>query len=425
MTLGLTLYRGVTMALSPLAGPLLSRRVRAGKETAGNLPRRLGYDLAPRPLGQLVWLHGASVGESEIALALGKALAAARPDLDLLLTSQTLTSACRLEPRLSPRARYQIAPVDTPGAAQRFVTHWRPDLAVFCEGDIWPNLLGALERRGTAIALVNARMTAGSLRRWERWPASARQVFSRFDTLLAADQATADGLTRIIGQPVVTPGNIKAAIPPPPADPTTLSAFRETFLKAAPCFVAASTHAGEEALVLDAWQAAGCPGRLVLAPRHPERGGEIASMLAARGLAYIQRSRDAGVPPPDHVLLADTLGELGLWYGLADLVYLGGGHTPGIGGHNPFEPVRLGAPVVSGPRVHNFEAVMQRFAEAGALQFVEDDDALKELFWRVGRGDAVLAPDKARLAAIEAQSRGPFDVTLKALLAHLPETVCT
>ena len=413
MRLGERLYRTATATLSPLVGSLLRQRVRRGREAQGRLNERHAQDLPPRPAGQLAWLHGASVGESLMLVELGRALLARHPQLSLLMTSQTQTSAALLADRLPARTIHQMAPVDTPAIARRFVSHWQPGLVIMAEGEIWPNLLAEADRAGAALALVNARMTRKTLDGWARWPDTARQVFSRFDLLLAADPSTAEGLSGLAGRKVACPGNLKTALPPPAAEPTQLETLRQDFVAGRTCLVAASTHPGEEELLLDALSGISPRPALILAPRHPERGDTLAELCRAAGYTTAQRSRGEPATGETDILLADTLGELGLWYALADLVYLGGGHGEGIGGHNPLEPVGLGRPVLTGPLVHNFETVMARLERDGALERVDAAALPRRLAEALS--DGMAAPSRELLNALASEAQAPMLATLDAL----------
>ncbi len=378
MTPALRLYRALTVLLSPFAGMWLRRRALRGKEDPRRIGERFGRTRAVRPPGPLVWLHGASVGEGLMLRSLALGVAAAKPETAVLITTQTQTAASLLAPAPAGVGAWiqQMAPIDTPGAVRRFVRHWSPDLAVFGEGEIWPNLIFETGRAGAKTALVNARMSARALAGWRRRPGSARALFGRFDLILAADERTGDGLSALLGRPVSALGNVKASAPPLDAPPGALEAF-QTVLADRPVFLAASTHPGEEALALEA--RAILRDRFpdlftIIAPRHPERAEEIAALAAGCKTRF--RSQTPRPSADTDVFIADTIGEMGIWYRLANAVYLGGGHAPGVGGHNPIEPARLGKTALSGPSVANFEPVFERLAAAGAARFVDDAPAL-------------------------------------------------
>ena len=353
MTPVLGLYRALTAAAEPLLPWLLRSRVREGREDPARLPERLGRDDGERPPGRLIWLHGASVGEGLSLLPLVEALRTAVPDAALLVTSGTVTAASLLLRRLPDGVLHRFAPLDAPAAAARFVAQWRPDLAVFAESEVWPNLLRAVRRGGGRTALVSARLSQASLDGWSRAPGSARAVFGGYDLVLAQDDATAEALRRL-GARDDGRLNLKLAGGELPADPQALAALRAASA-GRPVLLAASTHPGEEAAALDAFLAlADRPDApwLVIAPRHPHRGVEIAALAAGRGFPVTRQG--AGEPfGRAAVHVADVVGELGLWFRLALSVFLGGSLPAGIGGHNPVEPARLGAPVISGPHRDN------------------------------------------------------------------------
>ncbi|MCI4643729.1 MAG: 3-deoxy-D-manno-octulosonic acid transferase [Hyphomonadaceae bacterium] len=421
MSLGRVLYGLATRSLGLALPLLLSARVRSGKEDTARLNERRARALPPRPPGRLVWLHGASVGESMVLLGLAERLLD-RDDISVLMTSQTLTSANMLATRLPDRTFHQMAPIDTPAIAQRFIRHWRPDLVVFAEGEIWPNLLREAAQSGAGMALVNARMTEKSREGWARWPGFARTVFARFDVILAADIGTAGALESLSGKPVGLPGNLKAALPPPLASTEELDMLKASFLAERPCLLAASTHPGEESVFLDAVETLSPRPALILAPRHPERADAIMTDLAARGLKTARRSKGDTPTGETDILLADTIGEMGLWYRLADAVFLGGATAEGIGGHNPIEPLQLGKRVITGPHGFNFSEVFPELEAAGALCIANDRNALRTLVEAELSGTA--APiDKVRLDGFFARAARPMDETLATLRTLLlPET---
>lgn len=415
MTPALHAYRVLTRAASPFLGGLMKRRVRKGKEDYGRLNERFARNMPRRAGGgPLVWLHGASVGESQLLLELGQRLLAARPDLMLLFTSQTQTSARLVGPALPDRAIHLMAPLDTPAIAKRFIQHWQPDLCIFGESEIWPNLLLEAEKAGSRRALVNARMTDRTARGWQRWRGAFQRLVGRLDVVLSADTDTSRRLESLLGRPVQSTGNMKSAMPPPSASHVELQRLRETFLGARQCLLAASTHEGEEAIFLDAIKEAG-DAALVIAPRHPERGGDVEALLKERGLTYARRSRGEVPNSRTRVLLADTMGEMGLWYRLADAVFLGGGHAPGVGGHNPLEPVRLGRPVVTGADVFNFAAMMQDLERRKLVRRLKTPKA-------IGRALRTMEPpSQEAIDALNREADAPMTLTLEALLPLLPE----
>lgn len=413
MTPALFTYRLATRLAAPLLGFALQARANNGKEDFLRLNERLARRLPPRRPGPLVWLHGASVGESRVLLELGRRLSAARPGIMLVFTSQTLTSARLMGKEIPESAIHAMAPVDTPMAARRFIQHWKPDLCIFAEGEIWPNLILEAGKAGSRRALVNARMTDASADGWARFKGLFRTLIGSFDVILAADTDTGARLQRLLGRAVRSPGNLKSAQSPPDANPVDLSRIATTFVNGRRCYVAASTHPGEEELFLDATERF-TDAALIIVPRHPERGAEIAELLKARRLPFARRSKGEAPSMRDRVLLADTMGEMGLWFRLATAVYLGGGHAADVGGHNPLEPVRLRRPVLTGPSVFNFATMFADLEARGLVRTVTDSGDLA-----AGLVDPPVVTEDA-VAALEAEADAPMNATLEALLPLIP-----
>jgi 3-deoxy-D-manno-octulosonic-acid transferase len=373
----LGLYRGATRLALPLARRHLQARARRGKEDPARLEERLGTASKPRPGGPLVWLHAASVGESLSLLPLIEALRAGRPSLSLLLTTGTVTSARLMEDRLPEGVLHQFAPLDLPGAHARFLDHWRPDLALIVESELWPNLILAAGARGLPLALVNARMSERSFRRWRLVPGPSRRLLAGFTLCLAQSEADAARLRALGALDVRVPGNLKHAAPPLAVDPHALAALGAA-LGERPVWLAASTHPGEEEMVAAAQRRllAGRPDLLaVIVPRHPARGSDIAAMLAADGLAVTRRGQGGLPGPGSQVYVADTLGELGLFYRVAACAFIGGSLVR-HGGQNPLEAARLGCPPLFGPHMDNFPDIAALLLQARGAIRVEDADDL-------------------------------------------------
>lgn len=414
MTPALFTYRLATRVAAPVLGLVLKARASRGKEDILRLNERLAKRLPPRRPGPLVWLHGASVGESRVLLELGRRIIAERPGVMLLFTSQTLTSARLMGKEIPESAIHAMAPVDTPMAARRFIAHWKPDLCIFAEGEIWPNLIFESGKAGARRALVNARMTDKSAEGWMRFSGLFRTLTGNFDVVLAADAETSARLEGLLKRAIRVPGNLKSAQSPPEANPVDLTRLKTGFINGRRCFVAASTHAGEEELFLDATDRF-TEAALIIVPRHPDRGDEIANLLKARRLSFARRSKGDIPGPRDRVILADTMGEMGLWLRLADVVYLGGGHADSVGGHNPLEPVRLRKPVLTGPSVFNFASMMADLESRGLVRTVHDAGNLA-----AGLADPPNVTEAA-VTSLEADADAPMIATLEALLPLIPK----
>lgn len=407
-TLPLALYAAATGLMEPLAPVLLRSRAKAGKEDPARLNERLGRTTTPRPDGSLIWLHGVSVGESLSLLPLIDALKTRRPATTLLVTSGTVTSAALLAQRLPKGVIHQFAPVDSPGVAARFLDHWRPSAALFVESELWPNLILAAKARGVRLALLSARMTDKSARGWTRAPASAAAVLAAFDLILPQDAATADRLSRL-GARIGPQLNLKLTGPGPPVDGGLIATLKPA-IGGRKVVLAASTHRGEEPLIAQAVRAAAPEALLIVAPRHPDRGPQVAADLAGLGFNVARRAAAEPLTPTTTAYVADTLGELGALFALADVVVMGGGFVEGIGGHNPLEPARLGRAIITGPHAFNARDIYtEMFDEAAAIE-ARDASALTRhvrgllTYPLIARrtGEAALAYANRQGAALEA-----------------------
>lgn len=414
---GLSLYRWASGALAPLAPALLKRRAARGKEDKARLDERLARSDAPRPSGALIWLHGASVGESRITLAIARALCEARADLSILLTSGTMTSAKLIAEHKPERAVHQFLPVDTPAAARAFAARWAPDVAAFAESELWPNLIIETARTGAAMALINARMNEKSLQGWARFPESAAWLLGCFDWIGAADQATAQGLTRLSGRDIPMTGSLKLLAGAPDA---ALAEHFKAGVGARPAFIAGSTHPGEEAIALDALQrlrAERADTLLLLAPRHPERRQAVLGLIEHAGLRAALRSTGAAPSHDDAVWLIDTMGELPAAYAASPAALVGGSLIQGIGGHTPVEATLAGAGVICGPYWASFEDIYDAYRAHDAVSVVRDAPALAEAVRAIWSGDG---PDaQAGQAAIAALQGPGLDAVAAQILALL------
>ena len=419
--LALKTYRALTRTLAPLAPLALDHRARRGKEDAARRSERLGVASRPRPAGPLAWVHAASVGELNAVLPLIERLVDVRSDLNVLVTTGTVTSAAIAASRLPTRSFHQYAPIDTPQTVRAFLDHWKPDLAVFTESDIWPNLLMATADRGTPMALVNGRMSRRSSRRWRRRRRVAKQLFGLFSIVLAQNSQLAR-LFALLGAPkTMDAGNLKVDAPAPPVDRLELARMQR-LIGDRPLLIAASTHDGEERIVANAHRIIReyVPDLLtIIAPRHPSRGEQLAAELAADGFIVARRSTRTDPEASTDIYLGDTIGELGVFYSLGKVVFLGGSLVP-HGGQNPIEAIRLGCAVMSGPHRQNFAEIYGRLQNAGAVAQVNDSQELASGALRLLREGA--ARDVAQRAAegVLQDMGGALEKSLAALLPLLP-----
>lgn len=418
----LWLYLALTARGAGHGRRVLQRRLAQGREDPERIGEREGIPSLPRPDGRLIWFHAASVGESLSLLEVIRRLGEHDKALNFLITTGTVSSAGILAARLPDRCQHQFVPLDIRPFVQRFLDHWRPDLAVWTESEFWPSLILATQARGTPLVLVNARMSERSARRWRWMPGAARRILAAFRAVQAQDDVTAAALRRLGVAPdrLAVTGTLKEGMPPLPCNEVERVRLSRK-IGDRPVWAAASTHPGEEEIVAEAHaKASQSVLRLmvILAPRHPERGNEIAATLRARGFNVAQRSAGQDPQPETAVYLADTLGELGLWYRLAPVSFVGGSLVD-RGGHNPFEPAALGSAIIHGPHVRNFADIYARLDAAGAARQVRDVATLITAVTDLSRPDR-RAP--MAYAAWELSSSGA-DVTDKALaliLDHLP-----
>jgi 3-deoxy-D-manno-octulosonic-acid transferase len=394
MTGALRLWLGLTRALPGLFRSASRRAHRRQGADPARFAERLGQPSHPRPEGPVLWFHAASLGEvaqiRDLALALASAQGAA-----LLVTTTTQAGADWVA-RSLPEAIHQFCPLDTPAAVQGFLDHWRPMAGVFVESDLWPRLILACHAQGTPLILLNARAS----RTRARLPRSMAALLAPFRLVTCRTEAVAADL-RALGLPagrIHVTGDLKASAPPLKIDPMEAGLLAST-IGARPVWIAASTHAGDEAAVLAAQATlAATPDRplLIWAPRHPRRAGAIMAAARAQGLAVAQRSADQAITPEIAIYLADTMGELGTLFALSPVVFLGGSFGP-EGGHNPFEPAQLGKAVLTGPHVRNFADAFAGMIEAGGALTVQDGDDLARTVGRLLQGKAAQAQgDRAR-----------------------------
>jgi 3-deoxy-D-manno-octulosonic-acid transferase len=414
----LSAYRAFAAAAEPVADWLLLRRLKRGKEIPARIGERRGLATLPRPSGPLIWLHGASVGELNSVLPLIERLHAR--GLDLLVTSGTVTSSRVAAQRLPHGIAHQFVPFDVPAYVRRFLDHWRPQLALFVESDLWPNMLIETAARGIPLLLVNARLSERSFERWRRIPASIRYLLERFDLALARTALDAERLHALSAPRVAITGDLKLDVPAPPAEPTALAVLKAS-VGTRPLLAAASTHPGEDEHIIAAHRALRerhANLLTIVAPRHPERGTQIAELARAAGLSCALRSK--GMLPTDEIdiYIADTLGELGLLYRLAPAVFIGGSLVQ-HGGQNAIEAAKLGAAVLHGPHVWNFSDIYTALDAAKGAVPIASSEALTQAF-----ADLLSAPEKTAATGQAAKSTvdalgGGLDRTLVALEPYL------
>jgi 3-deoxy-D-manno-octulosonic-acid transferase len=412
----LILYRLFSFLAAPLILLFLKKRQGRGKEHAVRMMERWGRSQIKRPAGTLVWLHAASVGETQSALPLIRRLLGTYPDLHLMLTTGTVSSETFVAPKLPSRAFHQFIPVDSPLPVSRFLRHWHPDLAIWIESELWPNLLLQTRRSGCPLALINARMSEKSFRAWRRFPKSIHMLLDCFTVVTAQTGQDEARLEALGARQVLMPGNLKEDAEPLSADPAKL-AWLTAQIGDRALWLAASTHFGEETLLAQAHKKLLETYKdllLIIVPRHPPRGEKIAVELDGLGLRVALRSRDDAVNAQTQAYVADTIGELGVFYRLAPIVFMGGSLIP-HGGQNPLEAARLNAALITGPHTHNFPDIYSSLEAENALIRTANTDEIANAVTRL-LADKSVQTQLAANALQDAQSRqGALTATLDIL----------
>lgn len=370
----LSLYRGLTTIAGPLISRYLKKRLARGKEHPTRFPERLGITSLKRPNGKLVWLHGASVGEAVSLLPLIDTIDATYPDYTILLTTGTVTSAALMEKRLPEHVIHQFIPVDRLSYVRKFLDQWQPDIAIWSESELWPNLVTETHKRNVKMALINARMSQKSLNTWQKLSGFINHLLNCFDICLAQTDQDTQRYQSLGAAHTQCVGNLKYASNDLPADVCDLKDL-EYAIGDRLIWLAASTHPGEEVLFGRVHQELRhqFPKILtIIAPRHPERGDEIKVELEKMGLHVTQRSTEDYPSSTSDIYLADTLGDMGLLYRLSPLVFMGKSLEP-LGGQNPLEPARLDCAILCGPYMTNFSEMMANFEAADAISILNDE----------------------------------------------------
>lgn len=375
----ISIYSALMRHSTPLLEVYLRRRMKRGKEDAARFQERRGKPSRVRGDKPLVWLHAASVGEAQSLLVLIGRLLKDYPQIQVMVTTGTVTSAKLMADRLPSGAFHQYMPVDHPDWVESFLDHWHPQLVIWSESELWPNMLMGIQKRAIPALLLNARMSEGSFRRWKLAKGSIQALLKTFQLCLGQNQAEVDRLLKL-GAPVAkVSGNLKYTAAPLPYDAGSLAALQKS-IGDRPHFLWAVTHPGEEEVACRIHRelSSRFPHLLtIIAPRHPQRGADIAALAAVAGLKAKRRSLGERPTGEDALYIADTLGEMGLFYRLSYLCIMGGSFVP-VGGHNPIEPAQLGCQVFYGPHMFNFISICDDFESRGAALRMADENILKE-----------------------------------------------
>ncbi len=373
----LNLYLCILETASPALPWLLTRRMSQGKEDPVRLGERRGEAGVPRPAGPLIWIHGASVGEAQSTLIVIAQLKRHFPEATILLTTGTVTSARYLANRLPDRVIHQYYPVDRPHWVEKFMTHWHPDFVLWMESELWPAMLCALQKRKIPVILLNARLSPRSLERWAYIPDTARILLTTFTSILTQTEGDAHSYRALGAKNVSVSGNLKYASASLPVDEHDLEALRAA-TKDRPLWLYASTHKGEEELACRLHQKLSADIKnllTIIVPRHPERRDDILASCQNSDLKMQLRGESKTLPAADtQIYIADTLGELGLFYRLSPVACVGRSFSDdGGGGHNPIEAAQLGCAVLHGPHVQNQQEIYRDMDQAQAALLMTDE----------------------------------------------------
>ncbi|PZP38643.1 MAG: 3-deoxy-D-manno-octulosonic acid transferase [Pseudomonas fluorescens] len=422
----LLIYRTLKVLLFPLIFTLLAWRAFRGREDRDNFPERRGIASQPRPNGPLLWVHGASVGEVVSTQPVLRALRQQRPGLNLLLTTGTtngrkmLTKIAASLPGTGTTC-VQYVPLDTMGATKAFIKHWNPSVSVFVESDFWPELLS----RAPNPVLLNGRISDRSWPRYKRWGWFFRPLISRFGLVLAQRQTDAERLMALGAKNVVVSGNLKFDADPLPVDAAQLEKFIAA-LNERPVLVAGSTHPGEEAMVaqLHAALKPTVPNLLtIIVPRHPHRGTQAANEVARFTKAVKRRGLGEmpvlGGARHTDIYIADSLGELGLWYRLASVALIGGSLVR-HGGHNPLEPLKLGTPTLTGPHMFNFQDMLPTLVTAKLVNIAPDMPTLTRTIQRLLTNPAEMDTQQKHILDAMPNLAGPSSTAAERILNIMP-----
>ena len=414
-------YICLSYLIQPLVWLRLSWRARKQPEYLKNLGERYGL-YAQRAPTRLLWLHVVSVGETRAAEPLIKALLDDYPEHALLLTHMTPTGRAtggELIGKYGDRLLQTYLPYDLPDACGRFLEHFKPQLGLLMETELWPNLIAAAKHRRVPLALVNARLSARSQRGYQRFSPLIAPALDALRAVAAQTPADGERLIAIGARRVSVFGNIKFDVTPSPAKLQLGAQWRQA-LGARPVWLAASTREGEEPLILDAFVRLNRPDLLLLlVPRHPQRFAEVAALVEERQLGLCRRSADTLPTPATRVWLGDSMGEMPAYFALADIALIGGTLLP-FGGQNLIEAAACGCPVLLGPHTYNFAQASEDALTCGAARRVADADAAaKELARLLDDRPALQAMRQAALEFSQAH-RGATDRTLTAIRAATP-----
>ncbi len=374
----LKLYRLFSYLAGPLIDLWLMRRKSSGKEDPQRFSERLGHASFPRPQGHVIWVHAASIGEVMSVLPLIKKVLEQYQSINVVITTGTVTSAQIIEKRLPSRAFHQYAPIDKVITVRRFLQHWQPSLALWVESELWPNMIIETHDSGCTMAQINARISIDSYKKWQKYGSMAKRILSCFSLSLCQSEDDKTRLEKLGARNAICVGNLKFDAPALPADPKETGKLVSQ-IGDRPIWIAASTHPGEEEFIFKAHNILKetRPDLLtIIIPRHPSRGKEIVHEYKAKYNLSLRSSKQEITEKTD-VYIADTVGELGIFYRLASIVFIGGSMID-KGGQNPLEAARLDCAILTGPYTDNFKLIYKELIEQNATIIVRDTKTLAE-----------------------------------------------
>jgi 3-deoxy-D-manno-octulosonic-acid transferase len=414
----LSTYRWMGAAAYPLIGGYVAWRASRGKEEAARRGERYGKSTLARPDGPLIWMHAASVGETVSVVPLIEHILAY--EINVVLTTGTVTSAQVANERLGERVMHQYVPLDLKPAVSRFLDHWSPDLAIIAESEIWPMTILELGARRVPQVLVNGRLSDNSFASWNKRSYLAEALFENLSHVVAQSDLDAERFRALGARPVTVSGNLKVDSPPPPVDLAELERLLDE-LGDRPVWGAVSTHDGEEAVA----------GRVhkrlkprhpniltMVVPRHPERADTIAAQYEAEGLTVARRTAGDTITPETDIFLGDTIGEMGLYLRLTEIAFVGRSLT-WEGGQNPLEPAMLGTAVLAGRNVHNFREAYQKLLRRGGAKLIRDEEMLAgAVNYLINNEDVRHSMMKAGVDTVQAM-HGALERTTRALEPYI------
>ena len=377
----LYLYKLISFLLYPLWLFSLKQRIKNGKEDPDRYLEKLGHISVPRPKGKLIWFHAVSVGEINIIIPFVKLYNKQFPKVHFLITTTTVTSAAVFLKAHVPNSIHQYLPIDVPFVVKKFFKHWQPNLSIFTESEIWPSLL-SIATKYSKVLLINARLSDKSFTKWKRVPKFMASLLKMFDEVLPGTAIDLKKFSFFYEKNIKYLGNLKNASPTMPYNRTLLGKLRHN-TSGRQIVVYASTHRGEEEMILYVHKQIKhiYPDFLtIIVPRHIDRTAEIMRLVARHNLnVALYTNNNYEIRAQDDIYIANVIGELGTFYRLSDIAFVGGSLVK-VGGHNILEPAKLGLVVIVGPYTSNFTEINEEFLKHDSLIVVNNQ---KELFQKV------------------------------------------